>query len=408
MSPDSPKRRYGDNRPTARDIRVIHGGFKSSGCSSSSKKRHAKSAHGRTEEEIYNLSLPFVDVHTPITFNNDDLRGLHLPHDDALVVSAIIANFNVQRILVDNGSSAKIIFISAFDKMKIRMDKLHPFHTPLVKFGGSMTHPLGWIKLLVTLGTEPHQNTIWQDFILVDCPSPYNAILSRPTLGGIKAITSTYHLKNEVPHFYRSGCGVGLMLQTPSGEQMEYAIRIGFKATNNKAEYEALLTGLRVVAELGVDSLDVFSNSQLVVNQVQGDCLTKDTRMVAYLDEIGVPSFRTSNFNVENNEAKLRLNLDLLDEKRENAEISQVAYKHPITKYYNQKVKHKSFLSGYLVLRKVSLSTKEPNVGKLGPTWEGPYRVIKVSRPGTYWLKDTSGKALPYPWNTEHLKKYYQ
>ena len=67
---------------------------------------------------------------------------------------------------------------------------------------------------------------------------------------------------------------------------MEYAIRIGFKGTNNEAEYEAFLAGLRVATDLGVDSLDVFSDSQLVVNQVQGDYLAKDSRMVAYLDEV--------------------------------------------------------------------------------------------------------------------------
>ena len=57
------------------------------------------------------------------------------------------------------------------------------------------------------------------------------------------------------------GCGAGLVIQTPSGEQMEYAIHIRFKATNNKAKYEALL----------VESLDAFSDSQLVINQVQGE-----------------------------------------------------------------------------------------------------------------------------------------
>ncbi|XP_057515034.1 uncharacterized protein LOC130796691 [Actinidia eriantha] len=197
--PNSLERRYGDNRPTAGDIQVIHGGFGSGGCTSSSRKRHVRNAHGRAEEEVYNLSSPIVDIHLPITFNNDDLRGLHLPHDDALVVSAVIANFNVQRIFVDNGSSADILFISAFNKMKIGLDKLHPFYTPLVGFGGNTTHPLGWIKLPVTLGMEPHQITIWQDFIVVDCPSPYNAILDRPTLGGTRAITSTYHLRMKFP-----------------------------------------------------------------------------------------------------------------------------------------------------------------------------------------------------------------
>ena len=64
------------------------------------------------------------------------------------------------------------------------------------------------------------------------------------------------------------GCGARLVLQTPFGEQMEYAIRIGFKATNNEAKYEAFLAGLRVASELGEELLDAFSASQLVVNQV--------------------------------------------------------------------------------------------------------------------------------------------
>ena len=124
--------------------------------------------------------------------------------------------------------------------------------------------------------------------------------------------------------------------------------------------------------------------------------------------EIGMPSFRTSNFDKDSNDGELRLNLDLLEEKREQAGIRQAAYKHQVAKYFNQRVKHRSFLPGDLVLRKVTLSTKEPNAGKLGPTWEGPYKVVKVTRPGTYWLEDMNGKALPHPWNAEHLKKYFQ
>ena len=69
------------------------------------------------------------------------------------------------------------------------------------------------------------------------------------------------------------GCGVRLVLQIPFGEQMKYAIRIGFKATNNEVEYEAPFTELRVASELGVKSLETFSDSQLIVNQVQGDYL---------------------------------------------------------------------------------------------------------------------------------------
>ncbi|GFZ19766.1 hypothetical protein Acr_28g0004710 [Actinidia rufa] len=111
MQSDSPNRRYGNNRLIVGDIQTIHGRFGSKECSSSSRKRHAREANGRVEEEVYNLSEPLTEVYQSITFTNDDLRSLHLPHDDALLISATIANFNVQRILIDNGHSA--------DKMKI-------------------------------------------------------------------------------------------------------------------------------------------------------------------------------------------------------------------------------------------------------------------------------------------------
>ena len=58
-------------------------------------------------------------------------------------------------------------------------------------------------------------------------------------------------------------------------------------------------------------------------------------------------------------------------------------------------VKHRSFQPGDLVLREVTLSTKELNAEKLSPTWEGPYRVIKVSKPRTYWLEDMAGRHSP-------------
>ena len=81
-------------------------------------------------------------------------------------------------------------------------------------------------------------------------------------------------------------CGMGLILWTPTGDHIEYAVRTGFKATNNEAEYESLLAGLRVAIDLGVDFLDVLCDSQLVGNQVQEDYLAKNPRMVAYLDEV--------------------------------------------------------------------------------------------------------------------------
>ena len=89
--------------------------------------------------------------------------------------------------------------------------------------------------------------------------------------------------------------------------------------------------------------------------------------------EIGVTSTRRAAFNEEGNEDKLRLNLDCLDEVRDKASSRMAKYQQKMAKYYNKRVKLRQLNIGDLVLRKVSAATKDPNQGKLGPTWEGPY-----------------------------------
>lgn len=84
---------------------------------------------------------------------------------------------------------------------------------------------------------------------------------------------------------------------------------------------------------------------------------------------------------MEENDQQLRFSLDLLEERRENAEIRWAAYQQHVTKYYNQKVKEQSFQVGDLVLKKVTLPLKERPNGTLGANWERPYRVIGTERP---------------------------
>ena len=124
--------------------------------------------------------------------------------------------------------------------------------------------------------------------------------------------------------------------------------------------------------------------------------------------EVGVTSTRRAAFSEEGNDDELRINLNCLDEVRENASSRREKYRQKMAKYYNKKVKLRRPEIGDLVLRKVSIATKEPNQGKLGPTWEGSYRVIHYSRRGSYHLETLGGQKLPRPWNIENLKKYYQ
>ena len=106
--------------------------------------------------------------------------------------------------------------------------------------------------------------------------------------------------------------------------------------------------------------------------------LTYETEAVI-LVEVGVTSTRRAAFSEEGNEDELQINLDYLDEVREKASSRMEKYRQKMAEYYNRRVKLKQLEIGDLVLRKVSIATKDPNQGKLGPTWEGPYRVVNYS-----------------------------
>ena len=140
-----------------------------------------------------------------IGFSEDDARRLYHPYDDALVVSLRVGDYNVHRMLVDNGSSADILYYPAFQQMGINRARLTPANAPLVGFGGTRVLPLGAITLSVTVGDYPQQ--IIQDvtFLVVDCSSAYNGIIGRPTLNSWKASTSTYHLMIKFPTEYGVG-----------------------------------------------------------------------------------------------------------------------------------------------------------------------------------------------------------
>ena len=123
--------------------------------------------------------------------------------------------------------------------------------------------------------------------------------------------------------------------------------------------------------------------------------------------EVGLKSPRVEFANVEHNEETLCLNLDLMEEKREQALKRAEDYQRKTARYYDQKVRPNSFKPGDLVLKKLMLARKDPIYGKLGPNWEGPYIVSRVICPGKYELQTEEGKTLHHSWNVKHLKWFY-
>ncbi|GAV85013.1 hypothetical protein CFOL_v3_28453, partial [Cephalotus follicularis] len=122
-----------------------------------------------------------------ISFSEADYEGVRLPHDDPVVVTLLVELFTMKRILIDNGSSADILYKHAFYQLRIPADQLKPVKTPLVGFAGETIHPLGSINLSVVAGTAPCQTQVEMTFLVVDTPSPYNAIVGRPGLNLLEA-----------------------------------------------------------------------------------------------------------------------------------------------------------------------------------------------------------------------------
>lgn len=105
----------------------------------------------------------------------------------------------VSRILIDTGSSADVLYRDTFHKLGLRDSMLSPVRTPLVGFTGDSVHSMGMVTLRVYFGASPCRTDILVDFLVVDAPSAYNAILGRGALNKLGAVVSTAHLMIKFP-----------------------------------------------------------------------------------------------------------------------------------------------------------------------------------------------------------------
>ncbi|XP_058180095.1 uncharacterized protein LOC131298635 [Rhododendron vialii] len=147
------------------------------------------------------FSLPVCNVGVPgkrkwedpglgsLTFSSNDLKGVQHPHTDALVVTVGIDKSIVQRVLIDQGNSADLMFYSTFQSLGLSPAQLRTASTPLVSFTGAPVWPLGLITLPVRAGSR----VLEIEFVVVASPSPYNVILGRTWLHEMKAVASTFH-----------------------------------------------------------------------------------------------------------------------------------------------------------------------------------------------------------------------
>ena len=100
---------------------------------------------------------------------------MRAPHHDALLITLRIVNQDVDRLLIDQGSSSEVMYLELFHKLKLNIADLKEATVPLVDFVGRITMPLGKIFLLLMVGNISKLI----EFLMVDIESPYHAILGR-------------------------------------------------------------------------------------------------------------------------------------------------------------------------------------------------------------------------------------
>ena len=180
------------------EIRTITGGLVSGGLYKSLKKTYYRKINS---VHMKHPSLKYRRLESDdITFSERDANEIKQPHDDLLVIVLEIEGFNTKRVLVDNGSSVDIMYMTAYQQLRLDSKRLRPFKSLLVSFSGDRIYLKGIIMLSVTAGTHPARVTKQVDFLIVDCPLSYNVILGQPTLNRLKAMTLTYCLKVKFPN----------------------------------------------------------------------------------------------------------------------------------------------------------------------------------------------------------------
>ncbi|KAL5539242.1 hypothetical protein UlMin_045287 [Ulmus minor] len=198
------------------EVRTIIGG-PATGDTNRARKNYARQIRSAPYPQQVNLAehrdkIPRLS-NDPIIFTEEEASGLWHPHKDAIVVSLRIASRKVYKILIDNGSSADILFRSTLNRMNLVGAKFEPIKSALYVFTGDSVSSEGVLNLPIEFGTNPCQHIQSVNFVVVDCPSSYNAIIGRPTLNAIRAVTSTYHLLVKFP----TVGGIGVL----KGDQQE-------------------------------------------------------------------------------------------------------------------------------------------------------------------------------------------
>ncbi|GFS42920.1 hypothetical protein Acr_00g0082570 [Actinidia rufa] len=297
--PNSPERRYGDDRPTTRDIQ-IHGGLGLRRCSSSSWKRHVREVSGEIKntkplEEVTPISIhpDYLDRHVMIgtelteelcsalvvvhkLFKDPDHHPVRQKQrkfalECLKVIEKEVAKLIKANIIIEAHYPNWLTNVVVTLKKGGRMERYHQIkiHPPSVEKTSFIMERGLYCYKVMPFGLKNAEatnqrlvNKMFKDMLVKSLKAIDHITHLKEAFGVLRK----HHLEPEITlpevkppkeqnpcedlaiwelfidgSSNQHGCGTRLVLQTPSSEQMEYTIRIRFKATNNEAEYEALL-----------------------------------------------------------------------------------------------------------------------------------------------------------------------
>ena len=136
------------------------------------------------------MGIPLV-----LGFSDEDKLGTIQPQDDALVVTLRIGGYDMKRVMIDQGSRAEIMYLDLYKGLNLKPENLTTYNSPLVSFKGKMVILKGQIRLPIQTGSD----VVKVDFIVINAFSPYTAVMGRPWLHTLGAISSTLHQKVKYP-----------------------------------------------------------------------------------------------------------------------------------------------------------------------------------------------------------------
>ena len=130
-----------------------------------------------------------MNSYPTLSFSEEDKIGTTQPYDDALLITLIIGDYDVKRVMVDSGSAAEIVYLDLYKGLKLKLEDLMLFGSPLMSFDGKLVIPKGTIRLPIQISPE----IVEVNFIVVDTYSPYTAIVSKPWLYTLGAVAFSLH-----------------------------------------------------------------------------------------------------------------------------------------------------------------------------------------------------------------------